>query len=179
MQYGDDRDNYNLYRDANIKLREEIAELQRAVGELRHQLRERDRVADASDIHKKCREEINDLRQIRETCIKALMVATGQPREMIEAKPFECAYYTERKLEHFQGLIDQHAQMHADNIMTMERMVREGAMIIYALDRALQLTELFMSCWPVNTPMHPGVATAKQVLDEAMAKVAARKEIKP
>lgn len=176
------------------------------------------------------RREVEDFKRIRETCIKALMHATGCTREEVEAKPFECAFAAQRKREEaeklrsdmdsrmqaycetqekdeaeikqlraqFDDMVRQrdeanmlvyeagrrHGELlkqneelryaNADTIMTMDRMRREGALIVYALDRALQLTDLFMSCWPVNMPMHPDVAAARGALDDAWAKVRAR-----
>jgi hypothetical protein len=49
------------------------------------------------------------------------------------------------------------------------RKAREGnAMIIHALNCSLQLVEALIAFTPDNSPMHPGVATAKGALDQAM-----------
>lgn len=139
---------------------------------------------------KHLRHEVEDYKRIRETCIKALMTATGYGREVIEAKPWESAYDTKRKREelegmraqdqqrlfHYESQIAEHAQAHAANIMALDQMRRDGALVVYALDRALQLTDLFMSCWPANMPMHPGVGAAKHALDDAMAKIREREK---
>lgn len=66
-------------------------------------------------------------------------------------------------------VIDQHAKVHAENIMVMDQMRRQGALIVYALDRALQLNEALFSFWPPDTPMHPNVSACKAQFDDAMA----------
>jgi hypothetical protein len=43
-----------------------------------------------------------------------------------------------------------------------------NALIIHALNCALQLVEALIAFTPNNTPLHPGVATAKGALHEAM-----------
>lgn len=43
-----------------------------------------------------------------------------------------------------------------------------NALIIHALNCALQLIEVLIAFTPDNTPLHPGVATAKGALHEAM-----------
>ena len=43
-----------------------------------------------------------------------------------------------------------------------------NALIIHALNCALQLIEVLIAFYPENTPMHPGVGTAKGALHEAM-----------
>jgi len=46
---------------------------------------------------------------------------------------------------------------------------REGAaMVIHALNCAMQLIEVLIAFTPDNSPMHPGVGTAKGALDDAM-----------
>jgi hypothetical protein len=43
-----------------------------------------------------------------------------------------------------------------------------NALIIHALNCALQLIEALIAFTPDNTPMHPGVSAAKGALHEAM-----------
>jgi hypothetical protein len=57
------------------------------------------------------------------------------------------------------------------NLLALATMQAQGALIVHALDRALQLTEALMSFWPPAVPMHPNVSACKQQLDEAMASI--------
>jgi hypothetical protein len=81
-----------------------------------------------------------------------------------------------KKINELEAVIDQHARQHTANIMFMDKMHSEGALIVHALDRALQLTEALMSFWPADHPMNPNVSACKQQLDEAMAKIRQRKQ---
>lgn len=47
--------------------------------------------------------------------------------------------------------------------------VREGAaLIVHALNCAIQLTEALITYMPDQSPLHPNVATCKGALDQAM-----------
>jgi hypothetical protein len=75
--------------------------------------------------------------------------------------------------------IEKHANVHAENIILMDKMRREGALIVHALDRAFQLTEVLMAFWPAGVPMHPSVVSCKAQLDEAMRKIIRPSGAKP
>jgi hypothetical protein len=49
-----------------------------------------------------------------------------------------------------------------------------AAMIVHALNCAMQLIEVLIAYTPDNTPLHPGVGTAKGALDEAMRAIYGR-----
>jgi hypothetical protein len=59
---------------------------------------------------------------------------------------------------------DRIAELEAELLKT-----REGAaLIVHALNCAIQLTDALIAYTPDGSPLHPGVAAAKGSLDEAM-----------
>jgi hypothetical protein len=52
---------------------------------------------------------------------------------------------------------------------------QDAAMVIHALDCAVQLVAVLIAFMPDGSPIHPGVATAKDALDDAMAAIHGRR----
>lgn len=53
----------------------------------------------------------------------------------------------------------------------LEQCRADAALVVHALDCAMQLTEALISFLPSGTPLHPAVATAKHNFDRAWAAV--------
>lgn len=54
---------------------------------------------------------------------------------------------------------------------TTDQMRAQGGLIVYALERALELTNLLFADLPAGVPVSPGVVTSKHNLDAAMAAI--------
>jgi hypothetical protein len=92
----------------------------------------------------------------------------GHPSELMDIYRQELA--DERALN------KQLRETNADTIMAMDQMRAEGALIVHALERALQLTEVLMSTLRAGEIVPPGVATCKHALDDAMRAITNRRK---
>ena len=52
----------------------------------------------------------------------------------------------------------------------------DAALVIHALDCAIQLVGTLIAFTPDGSPVHPGVRTAKDALDDAMAAIHGRRK---
>jgi hypothetical protein len=50
----------------------------------------------------------------------------------------------------------------------------DAALVVHALNCAIQLTEALIAYMPDNSPLHPNVASAKNALDTAMRAIHGR-----
>jgi hypothetical protein len=60
----------------------------------------------------------------------------------------------------------------------LEQTKADAALVVRAMDAAVQLTEVLLAFYPQNTPMHPSVATAMNSLADAMNAIR-RREAEP
>jgi hypothetical protein len=75
----------------------------------------------------------------------------------------------QQRIFHYEAAI---AQFTAER----EAMRAEGALIMHALERALQFTEVLMANLPAGQIVPPGVATCKHALDEALRAITNRRK---
>jgi hypothetical protein len=77
------------------------------------------------------------------------------------------------------GQIERNIRLNEENKALREAMARlreDGALVVNALDRSIQLWEALFAFTPPGTVMSPAVSTCKAAFEEAMRAIRGRQE---